>query len=485
MNDYAKSISGITKVTSQYPFLTGNGVLSVILDSGIDYQNEEFQNEMGSTRIVGIWDLTYAGETSQAPEGYTKGRFYTKEEIQRAITEKDSSLVPVADRSGHGTAVAGVMAGTTGGIAKESDILVIKLDSSTNELLTTSLMRGVDFAVKYAARQNQPAVLNISIGNNYGDHQGNSLLERFMDNAAEVGKTAIVAGSGNEGAAGGHRAGILRQETTILLSIADFESNLLIQLWKYVKDDFRITIMAPDGNRATVENRSALESEKRDLFFGTTRILCYLGAPLPYQQQQEFLFQFMTTKGEYIQSGIWMFMLEPVSVIQGQYRFYLSGSAVRNRRTAFLRPTPDMTLTIPSTAQKVITAGAYDVAYESYADFSGRGYVYRYEDQSTLEAPSLIAAVKPDLVAPGVNITVPTPGGGYEEVSGTSFAAPFTAGMAALLMEWGIVRNNAPYLYGEKLKAFLIKNARRLSAYQEYPNPQVGWGALDLQTRLD
>ena len=180
-----------------------------------------------------------------------------------------------------------------------------------------------------------------------------------------------------------------------------------------------------------------------------------------------------------------MLVLEPVSIVQGQYRFYLSGSAVRNSRTGFLRPTPDMTLTIPSTAQKVISVGAYDVAYQSYADFSGRGYVYRYEDQSSVGAPDLIATVKPDLSAPGVNIMVPIVNGGYEEVSGTSFAAPFVAGMAALLMEWGIVRKNDPYLYGEKLKAFLTKNARRLSAYTEYPNPQVGWGALDLQTGLD
>lgn len=485
MNDYAKSISGITKVTAQAPFLTGKGVLTAVLDSGIDYRNREFIDKNGNTRIVGIWDLAGNSEKTAPPEGYVQGSFYAKEQIQQAIEENSYELVPVIDRSGHGTAVTGVLAGTYGGIATESDILVIKLNSITNELLTTSLMRGVDFAVKYATAQNQPIVLNISIGNNYGDHQGNSLLERFMDNAAEVGRTAIVVGSGNEGAAGGHMAGVLNQETNVMLSVAEYETTLMIQLWKFVKDSFRIKIISPGGETKAVENISITEPKNIELKLGNTTIFCYLGVPLPYQQQQEFLFQFLVQNGGYIESGVWMLVLEPVSIVQGQYRFYLSGSAVRNSRTGFLRPTPDMTLTIPSTAQKVISVGAYDVAYQSYADFSGRGYVYRYEDQSSVGAPDLIAAVKPDLSAPGVHITVPIVNGGYEEVSGTSFAAPFVAGMAALLMEWGIVRKNDPYLYGEKLKAFLTKNARRLSAYTEYPNPQVGWGALDLQTGLD
>ena len=52
--------------------------------------------------------------------------------------------------------------------------------------------------------------------------------------------------------------------------------------------------------------------------------------------------------------------------------------------------------------------------------------------------------------------------GGYSPVTGTSFAAPLVTGAAALLMEWGIVRENDPYLYGEKVKAYLRKGARRL-----------------------
>ena len=141
--------------------------------------------------------------------------------------------------------------------------------------------------------------------------------------------------------------------------------------------------------------------------------------------------------------------------------------------TAFLYPVSVNTLTIPSTAFRVVTVGAYDALTFAYADFSGRGAqgsaMVGYED---------LVVSKPDLAAPGVNVTTTAAGGGYMEVSGTSFAVPFVTGSAALLMEWGIVRGNDPYLYGEKVKAYLRRGARPLPGFDVYPNPQVGYGAL-------
>ena len=134
--------------------------------------------------------------------------------------------------------------------------------------------------------------------------------------------------------------------------------------------------------------------------------------------------------------------------------------------TRFLKPSVSTTLTVPSTSSRVITVGAYDAYNFSYADFSGRGYT---------RATNMI---KPDIVAPGVNIQCIAPGDILVERTGTSFATPFVAGGAALMVEWGIVRGNDPYLYGEKVKAYMIRGAKRLPGYNEYPNPQLGWGAL-------
>ena len=173
-------------------------------------------------------------------------------------------------------------------------------------------------------------------------------------------------------------------------------------------------------------------------------------------------------------------MVETLQSTAGQYYFYLPSAGVRGTDTRFFAPSPQVTLTIPSTAGKVITVGAYDVTYDAYADFSGRGYTYPERNLGLLAA----GAVKPDLAAPGVGIIAPDTYGGYAAFTGTSFATPFVAGAAALLMEWGIVRGNDPFLYGEKVKAYLRKGARPLRGETVYPNERVGFGALCLRDSL-
>ena len=135
--------------------------------------------------------------------------------------------------------------------------------------------------------------------------------------------------------------------------------------------------------------------------------------------------------------------------------------------TRFLRPVEETTLTIPSTASKVLTVGAYDALTNAYADFSGRG------GRNGIQ--------KPDLVAPGVEILTAAPGGGYLRKNGTSFAVPFVTGAAALLMQYGITDGNDPYLYGEKVKAYLRRGAAPLPGIRAYPDERVGYGALCLE----
>ena len=153
---------------------------------------------------------------------------------------------------------------------------------------------------------------------------------------------------------------------------------------------------------------------------------------------------------------------------------WLPSEGVLNKGTGFLYPTDNMTLTIPSSAGRVRSVGAFNGLTFAYADLSGRGSLSRWGEN----------IVKPDIVAPGVDITTVTAGGGYAAVSGTSFATPFAAGGAALMMEWGIVKGNDPYLYGEKVKAYLRRGARELPGFTEYPNPLVGYGALCVRDSL-
>ena len=458
--------------------LTGRGILMGIVDSGVDYFHPDFRNEDGSSRILALWDQSIQG---RPPQGYVTGTEYTKEEIDEALALGENQgrrLVPSVDVSGHGTAVLGIAAGNgraseglNRGVAYESDMLVVKMGIPREKSFprTTELIQGIDYLVRKALELNMPLVINLSFGNNYGSHRGDSLLENYIDTVAAVGRTVIVTGTGNNGSQPWHAGGILQQgkKEEIQLAVGAFEPTLNVQLWKDYEDEMEIYLESPSGEQIGPlyerlgPQRHLLEN---------TELLIYYGKPGPYQLSQEIYIDFIP-EGNYVDSGVWKVLLSGKHVRSGQYFLWLPGGNVLNRGTGFYFPRAVGTLTIPSTAEKIISVGAYDSRQNAYADFSGRGSQF-------------LPIRKPDLAAPGVSITAPVPGGGYATVTGTSFAAPFVSGSAALLMEWGIVKGNDPFLYGEKVKAYLRKGAQSVGGYGEYPNVEVGWGRLCLKSSL-
>ena len=479
-------------VTMRTPFLNGGGVLLAVLDSGITWDLEVFRKADGSTRIRYLWDQTVSEEMGDVrygkmPDGFSIGTEYTAEEINAALQMPALDRyrrIPSRDLSGHGTAVAGIAAGRSAdglytGAAPEAELIVVKLGLPGNSggveegfPRTTEILRGVTYALWKARQLNMPLVINLSFGNSYGSHDGSSLLERFLDNASEIGKTVICVGSGNEGAARGHFAGNITRDSRVELAVGNYERSLNIQLWKNYSDVFRIRLQSPGGEEA--ELTTNIQAGKYTLRLEQTRILVYLGEPLPYAVAQEIYLDMIPAEGSYINAGIWTIRLEPVVTVTGQYYLYLPAGSGIGESTGFYRATPQVTLTIPSTAAKVITVGAYDQVYDTYADFSGRGYA----DSTRTIGVAAAGLTKPDLVAPGVNIQAPDVYGSFTPVTGTSFATPIVSGAAALLMEWGIVRGNDPFLYGEKVKAYFRKGARPLRGETEYPNDRVGYGKL-------
>lgn len=348
-------------------------------------------------------------------------------------------------------------------------MLVVKLGSSVGSSFprTTRLMEAVDFVIKRAISLGRPIAVNISFGNNYGSHDGNSILETFLDEIAGFGRTCIVVGSGNEGALRHHVGGTLtmNQSQTIELAIGPNESSLNVQIWKNFFDDFDIELRNPNGELAGPIQK-ILGTQR--FILGNTGIYLYYGEPTPNNLAQEIYIEFIPID-DYVDVGNWEIRLIPRIIVSGRFDMWLPTGEVITPATGFLQPTEEITLTIPSTARNVITVGAYNAYINSFSYFSGRGYTRYYIN------------IKPDLVAPGVNITSAAPGGGYTSMTGTSMATPFVTGSAALLMEWGIVEGNDPYLYGEKVKAYLIAGARKLDIEPEYPNPRLGYGALCLR----
>ena len=481
--------------------LTGRGVLVAVIDSGISYWNQDFRKPDGSTRILRLWDQVLDRE-------------FTREEINEALAagsrQAAEQIVPSIDTSGHGTAVAGIAAGNGGergaayaGVARESELLIVRLGTPRANSFprTTELMRALTYTVNKAREFAMPVAINLSFGNTYGAHNGTSLLERFIDNVSEIGRNVICVGSGNEGASGGHAGGSIRrvqrrennnmtnivnevggdvtgQDTRVEMTVGAYETGLNVQLWKEYTDRYLVTLVSPSGEAFQVDTD---RPGKQVYQLQQTQILLYNGEPAPYMTGQELYFDLLPAVGSrYLDQGVWTFLLRPLRVVTGNYTFYLPSATVRSADTRFVRTTPDVTLTIPSTASKVVTVGAYDPVYEAYADFSGRGYLYEEQVGSRTSD----TYVKPDLVAPGVGVIAPDRNGGYGPVTGTSFATPFVTGAAALLMQWGIVMGNDPYLYGEKVKAYLRKGAKPIRGVAEYPDARVGYGALCVENSL-
>ena len=481
---FSKEASCITQVQRDEPGnlqLTGRGVLIGIVDSGVDYRHPAFLTADGKSRILRLWDQSIPGNP---PEGYATGTEYTNEEINEALSlsvQEGRHLVPSEDGSGHGTAVLGVAAGSDfsrgavkRGVAYESDLLVVKMGIPRQDSFprTTELMQGVDYLVRQAIRLGRSIAINLSFGNNYGSHRGDSLLETYLDNVSGMGKNVICVGMGNNGNDALHTGGMLSpgEIQEIELGVGAFEPTLNVQLWKNYEDEMEIYLEHPAGERVgpLFETLGAQRWQA-----GNTKLLIYYGKPAPYHVTQEIYVDFLPQdeKTPYVDSGVWKIILAARNIKNGEYFLWLPGGKTLNPGTAFYLPRPQGTLTIPATARRVISVGAYDARQNTYADFSGRGC-------RALPYP------KPDLAAPGVDIYAPRPGGGYAAFTGTSFSTPFVTGAAALLMEWGIIRRNDPYLYGEKLKAYLRRGAKALQGSEKLPNDLIGWGRLCLESSL-
>ncbi len=494
-----KRASCMTPVQRPPLSLTGRGVLVAVLDSGADYRHPEFRNLDGTTRIRALWDQTAEGTP---PPGYYVGTEYTQEQLNEALareglTQQEAvreasdeglmqqgavrktsgemlarqNVLPVSrDVSGHGTGVLAIAAGNNG-VAYESEILVVKLGSPKADSFprTTELMMGINYVIEKALEYRMPVAINISFGNTYGSHTGKSLLETYIDDISNLWKSVFCVGSGNEGAAAGHAGGRLAdgEIQNVEFAVGNYEPTLSLQIWKNYVDTFDIFLVHPNGTvLGPFYERPATQRYRA----GRTELLVYYGEPSPYSVEQEIYVDFLPL-GDYIDSGVWNVRLVPGRIVDGSYQMWFPSSAATGNATRFLRPRESDTLTIPSTASNVITVGAYNTATDAYADFSGRGS----EDGG---------ALKPSLAAPGVNIETAAPDGRYVSQTGTSFATPFVTGAAALLMQYGVVDGEDPFLYGEKVKAYLQRGARPLPGFGAYPNNQVGYGALCVENSL-
>ena len=439
----------------------GQGVLVGIIDTGVDYTNPEFRHPDGSTRIKYFWDQTAEGTP---PGGFLSGAEYTSEMIDNALVSSDPlSVIPKTDTSGHGTAVAGIAAGNNIGRAFESELIAVRVGRQSSEQATTiQLMRGLYYIIKKAFMLKMPVSINISYGMNEGSHRGDSLFEKYITDVGRIWKTCITVPTGNEGSAGHHYEGQLVSGESLDIGFftAPAIRSFYLSIWKDFTDPVTYELILPDGKSTGILGR--INNNIRVTADGMS-ISAFYGQPSRRSVFQEVFYDIRPDSLN-IPAGLWTLRVKAENIVNGHFDIWLPTTEQVTLRTFFTDPSDNLTMTIPSTAPYVIKVAGFDKRTNSAALFSGLGTEYPIN-------------ISPDVAASAINVSAPTLSGGIGSFTGTSFASPLAAGIAAQLMQWGIVCGNSPFMYGEKLRAQLHFLASRIDG-RLYPDTSIGYGIL-------
>lgn len=488
--------AGITPA-GELPVLNnqGAGVIVGFVDTGINYTDSLFRNVDGSTRIIGIWDQTNNSDNSNNIENETVKPFsafsalygtqYTAEEINLALnSDNPASIVPTRDENGHGTFIASIAAGNRderagfSGAAPQASIAMVKLKPAKQYLRDfyliqdgaeayqeNDIMMGVSYLYFLARKYSMPLVVCIPLGTNIGSHMGMSRLGQYLNQVSLSNGSAVITAAGNETGARHHFRAVMdasTDEVTAELRVGEREAGFSMELWAENMGVYTVGFISPTGEVAR-EISVPLRGENTVSFLlEQTQITVYTQIA-DVSSGSQFIFM----RFENPMSGIWRILIRNSLDIRETFHIWLPVRGFISDETYFLRPDPDTIITDPGNARYPITVTAYDHTKNSIYIHASRGY-------------SLSGRIKPDLAAPGVNILgASVSGRRLTRMSGTSVSAAHLAGAAAILLNWGVLNANYPYLNTPVLKSIFVRGAQRNPALT-YPNREFGYGTLDL-----
>lgn len=488
--------AGITPA-GELPVLNnqGAGVIVGFVDTGINYTDSLFRNVDGSTRIIGIWDQTNNSDNSNNIENETAKPFsafsvlygtqYTAEEINLALnSDNPASIVPTRDENGHGTFLASIAAGNRderagfSGAAPRASIAMVKLKPAKQYLRDfyliqdgaeayqeNDIMMGVSYLYFLARKYSMPLVVCIPLGTNMGSHMGMSRLGQYLNQVSLSNGSAVITAAGNETGARHHFRAVMDADTdevTAELRVGEREAGFSMELWAENMGAYTVGFISPTGEVAR-EISVPLRGENTVSFLlEQTQITVYTQIA-DVSAGSQFIFM----RFENPMSGIWRILIRNSLDIRETFHIWLPVRGFISDETYFLRPDPDTTITDPGNARYPITVTAYDHTKNSIYIHASRGY-------------SLSGRIKPDLAAPGVNILgASVSGRRLTRMSGTSVSAAHLAGAAAILLNWGVLNANYPYLNTPVLKSIFVRGAQRNPALT-YPNREFGYGTLNL-----
>lgn len=461
--------------------LTGKGTVVAILDTGVDYLSTEFRKSDGTTRILSIWDQTIEeGKENNVPFGTE----FNRDEINAAIKASEEGkspyeIVNTKDEVGHGTAMAGVIGARgvnsdIGGGAPECEFLVIKLKEglmveklfNDKEYIfdAVGIMLALQYAFEYAVSFNVPMIIYMPLGTTFGNHKKNGLMENFVDNICNNTRIAIINGTGDEADAGNHYTGSLSSTgefNDIEIYVSEDQKNLSLELWSYVPNRVLISIISPSGE--TTGKIPALSKQQqitKFIFEKSTSVVQYY---LPEDLSGDELISLTLLD---LQPGIWTIRVYGEYVLDGAYDVWMLPKQLLNEGTHFSSPNNYGSITTPSTSRYTISVAEYN--QNNYNVVRSSGMYFQNSKFILL-----------DITAGGVNVKTIAPGNKYAVANGTGVSAAVVTGASALMFQWGIVQGNAPSLYAQTLKSFLLTGTNKREN-DIYPNPQWGYGILDL-----
>lgn len=477
---------GVNKVQN-FPSLAlfGEGVLLGFVDTGIDYTNQVFKNSDNSTRIVSIWDQTI--ENLEAQENiFNYGTEYSREQINQALqNDAPFSVVPSRDEIGHGTMLAGIAGGSLDsennfqGVVPQSEIVVVKLKQAKQYLrdyfyipegancyAEDDIMLGIKYLINVASRLNKPIAICIGLGTNQGGHEGYDILSSFISWIGNFNGRGIIIAAGNEGNTNSHYFGTIDPKIgfdSVELNIGNNDKGFAMELWGFAPNIYSIDMLSPSGQY--IPRIVARLGENRRLNFLFENTIVYIDYLVIESQTGEpmILIRFQNAA-----PGLWKFRVYGKSKDDEELSFHiwLPMEDFISRETYFTKSNPNTTITSPGNTSLAVTITAYNALSGNIYTNSSRGYTKNNN-------------VKPDIAAPGENVLAPMPGNLFVSTSGTSIAAAHATGVAAMILEWGIVKGNYYSISTIQIGRFLIRGAET-DTNQVYPNNIWGYGTINI-----
>lgn len=512
----------------------GKGVIVGIIDFGIDFTHPSFIREDGTTRFISIWEQDLVPNDGERHPRNPQERYrdlfdygveYEAADIQAALAPDVAdpfALVRTREVSGedgvnHGTHCTGIAAGNGrgspsgtryAGVAPEAGIIFVTLRRRRRRYTETpegaidgeevglrvpssgdliALHEAIEYIQARARALYRPVAINMSLSSSLGPHDGTSMLEQLIDRGADEPGRAIVVAAGNDARASKH---IRRQLTSASPNAAlrvdtrpGCEETISIDIWYEGIDALDLTLLTPsggshgpyhpgdtvtgvaleDGDRLRLLDSAAEPDEDN----GAKRIYLELepgsqtnpdGSPGPVE---------LSTTGD------WTISLTGTGVTSGLVDAWIERD-LGDPKPTFRGATQEVTVGVPATAGSIVSVANYRDRDGVPAAVNPAGSIWG----RSAHGPTRDGRLKPDVAAPGQGTLAPALGASYTSAGGTSAAAPYVTGVAALMLD------KTPNLTQREIRDCLVATAREDGDTGRTPNIVWGFGKVDARAAV-